>query len=458
MPLFLTFTGLRAHEGFLAMPDSLLITDCCLLQEVQGPVLEEAYLLCEQGIISSAGPMSALKRPAGVQTINGHGRLVLPGLINGHGHSAMTLFRGLADDLELGTWLSDHIFPAEASHVSPEMVYWCSKLAAAEMLLSGTTTVADAYFYEDEAIRAYIDSGIWAVAAHGIIDFPAPGVPDPTRNIEAVAAFIDRHAGANPLITPAVFAHAPYTCSNTTLQAAKNLARTRGVSFFIHAAETRTEQKLIAKPLGSSPIRHLAALDLLDQQTILVHCVWLDDDDLEIIARSGARVVVCPQSNQKLASGRPRASEMIDRGIPVGLGTDGAASNNSLDLFQEMDLLAKGEKVRTLSATALSARQALACTTTQGALVLGPAGAGLGRLHPGCTADLILINLEQPHLQPFYSQDTLVYSASGADVDSVIINGRLIVHERQILSFDLDECLQQVRALAVPLTRSRPRP
>ncbi len=439
------------------MHDSLLITDCLLLQEAQGPLVEAAYLLCENGEISEIGPMAELKRPAQrpatVREIHGQGQLVMPGLINGHNHCAMTLFRGLADDLELGSWLTDHIFPAEAAHVNPEMVYWCSKLAAAEMLLSGTTTVADAYFCEDEAIRAFADSGLRAVAGHGIIDFPAPGVPDPKRNIEAVAKFIDRHLGADPLITPAVFAHAPYTCSNATLKAAKRLASEQGLPFFIHAAETRHEHGLIAAPLGTSPIRHLAALGLLDANTILVHCVWLDDQDLQIIATSGAKIVTCPQSNQKLASGSPRVSRMLELGIPVGLGTDGCASNNSLDMFREMDILAKGQKVRTLSATALSARQALACATDQGAAVLGLPN--LGRLLPGSPADLILINLERPHLQPFYSQDTLVYAATGSDVASVIINGRLVVHERQILSFDLDECLQQVRTLAAPLAQPR---
>ncbi|MBC8208574.1 MAG: amidohydrolase [Desulfobulbaceae bacterium] len=435
------------------MYDSLLITDCLLLQESQGPLLPSAYILCENGKISSIGPMTELRRPLNMKEINGCGQLALPGLINGHNHCAMTLFRGLADDLELGTWLNDHIFPAEAAHVNADMVYWCSKLAAAEMLLSGTTTVADAYFFEDAAIRAFADSGMRAVAAHGVIDFPAPGVPDPTKNIWTAAQFIDRHLGTNPLITPAVFAHSPYTCSNNTLQEAKKLANDQGVPFFIHAAETRHEQGLIATPLGDSPIRHLAALNLLDQNTILVHCVWLDDADLQLIAKSGAKIVACPQSNQKLASGSPRISEMLALGIQVGLGTDGCASNNSLDLFREMDILAKGQKVRTLSATALTARQALACTTSQGAAVLGQPN--LGRLSPGSPADLIMINLKHPHLQPFYSQDTLVYSASGADITNVIINGRLVVHKRQIISFDLQECLRQVRTLAKLLSPSK---
>ena len=432
------------------MSEPLLITNCTLLPEVRGPIQPDSFLLCKQGKITACGPMADCPNSPEARVLDGRGRLLTPGLINGHCHAAMTLFRGLADDLALEEWLNRHIFPAEAAHVNPEMVHWCSKLAAAEMLLAGTTCVADAYFHEHEAARAFTEAGLRSVAACGVIDFPAPGVPDPAKNIEAAAEFINAQQG-QPLSTPAVFAHAPYTCSNATLTAAKALARDQGVRFFIHAAETRGEQGLIAEPKGESPIQHLAALDLLDQETTLIHCTWLDEQDLDLIAASGAAVALCPQSNQKLASGTAPATAMLTRGIPAGLGTDGCASNNSLDLFREMDLLAKEQKVSGMSATALPARDALACATELGAIALGLDH--LGRLAPGLPADLILIDLERPHLQPFSNQDILVYGASGADVSSVVVNGRLVVDERQVLSFDLNECLDRVRALAEPLIR-----
>jgi 5-methylthioadenosine/S-adenosylhomocysteine deaminase len=327
------------------------------------------------------------------------------------------------------------------------MVYHCSKLAAAEMILSGTTTVADGYFLEDQAAQAFVDTGMRAVAAQGIIDFPAPGVPDPTQNIETAARFLDTWQGRHPRITPAIFAHSPYTCSNQTLQLAKELATARQAPFFIHVAESRQEQGMIQDPQGTSPIRHLAALGLLDQHTICIHGVWLDNEDLDLLARNGAGVVVCPQSHLKLTSGMAPVSAMIERGIRVGLGTDGCASNNSLDMFREMDLLSKSQKVHTLDATALPARQALSCATINNAALLGLNN--IGQLRPGSKADLILLDLQQPHLTPCYNQDLLVYGAGGADVHTVIIDGRLVMEDKKILSFDIQETMREVRRLVI---------
>lgn len=427
----------------------LLITNVSILSDVHSQITDRQWLLCRGGIIHSCGDMTTLPDCPEASVLDGGGKLLLPGLINGHNHCAMSLFRGLADDLELNTWLSKHIFPAEAAHVNEEMAYWCTKLSCAEMLLSGTTTVADAYFHEAEAARAFVDSGIRAVAAQGIVDFPAPGVTDPAKNIDAVEVFIHDWKGRNERITPAVFAHAPYTCSPDTLQKAKALAQKHHVPFFIHIAEGRKEQELIIDPQGSSPLRHLAALDLLDQDTVLIHCVWLDLEDMQLIQESGAGAVICPQSQAKLASGIARATEMNSLGIPLGIGTDGCASNNSLDLFCEMDFLAKSQKVQKLDATAMPAMTALAAATANNAQILGLQK--LGKIIPGYRADLILVERQQPHLQPFYGADTLVYSGTGADVTSVIVNGRLLVDKGRLLSFDLKECMEQVRRLARPL-------
>ena len=250
-------------------------------------------------------------------------------------------------------------------------------------------------------------------------------------------------------ITPAIFAHSPYTCSPKTLQSAKALAAKHNVPFFIHIAESRHEQEIIIDPQGTSPIRHLAKLNLLDKNTVLIHCVWLDDEDRKIILESGAGVVVCPQSHLKLASGIAKASVMDSMGIPLGLGTDGSASNNSLDLFIEMDILAKTQKLWTLDATAMPAKRALAAATENNAKILG--FSMLGKIAPGFKADIILLDMKQAHLQPFYNSDFLVYSGNGADVETVIINGEIILKERKLLSFDLDECMGEVRKLAAPL-------
>jgi 5-methylthioadenosine/S-adenosylhomocysteine deaminase len=433
------------------MEDSILIRNCTLLTEAAAPLITDGYIKISGGIICDLGEMSRMPSTEGTTVIDAKRQLVMPGLINGHNHCAMTLFRGLADDLDLATWLHNHIFPAEAAHVNPEMVYWCSKLAAAEMLLSGTTTVADGYFQSDAVAQACLDSGLRAVVGHGIIDFPAPGVPDPARNVETVGQFIETWTGRNPLITPAVFAHSPYTCSPATLTKAKKLADERQVRFFIHLAESRQETGMLIDPHGTSPIRHLQALGLLDLNTICVHSVWLDDEDLNILAATGAYVVTCPQSNLKLASGTARVAQMLARGIVVGLGTDGSASNNSLDMFREMDMLAKIQKLQALDATALPAGQALKSATTENAVLLGLVG--IGKLAVGHRADLILLDLMAPHLTPFYNQDLLVYAARGSDVHTVIIDGRIVVQNRKLLAFDIDETLWEVEKIARTLRK-----
>ncbi|MCI5212017.1 MAG: amidohydrolase, partial [Candidatus Electrothrix sp. ATG2] len=220
------------------MMSDILLTNICLPDPTgDQPIIEDCCIAVQGEKIQQVGPASECSIVEAKTVINGHGQLALPGLINGHCHAAMTLFRGLADDLRLNDWLNEHIFPAEARHVVPEMVYWCSKLAAAEMILSGTTTVADGYFYEHRAARAFVDAGLRAVAAQGVIDFPAPGVPDPEKKIKHAAEFLAQWR-QHPLIRPAVFAHSPYTCSPKTLIAAKELARSRGTPLFIHTAET----------------------------------------------------------------------------------------------------------------------------------------------------------------------------------------------------------------------------
>ncbi|MBU4263171.1 MAG: amidohydrolase [Proteobacteria bacterium] len=403
------------------------------------------------GRITALGSMAHYVPPPSVEIIDAGGSLVMPGLVNGHNHAAMTLFRGMADDLPLMSWLEQHIFPAEARFVTPEMVYWCTRLAAAEMIMSGTTTVADAYFYEDEAARAFVETGMRAVAAHGIIDFPAPGVPDPAENVATVARFIERWQGTD-LLTPAVFAHSPYTCSSRTLVRAKELARAHNVPFFIHLAETGAESGLLAGKWQGSPTAYLHSLDLLDEQTVCVHAVWLDKPDIELIAASGAAVVTCPQSNMKLAAGIAPVAELLAAGVRVGLGTDGCASNNDLDLFGEMDTCAKLHKVRALDPAAVKARDVLRMATGHGARLLGFAD-GVG-LAVGLPADVILIDLDQPHLTPFYSVDNLVYAAGGADVRSVIINGRLVMSDRKILTFDVAEAMEMVAGMTAKVRKS----
>lgn len=428
------------------MTKKILIRGCTLLAEAAAPLRNDHFVTIEGPLVTSLGAMEECPEADDFLVIDAHSKLLMPGLVNGHNHSAMTLFRGFADDLSLHSWLHDHIFPAEAAHVNPEMVYWSAKLAAAEMISTGTTCVADGYFFSSHAAQAFSDAGMRAVVGHGIVDFSVPSVPDPRKNIETVERFIDYWQDRTPTVSPAVFAHSPYTCSPATLVKAKLLADNKGVRFFIHLAESEEEQQQIIDPQGISPTRHLEALGLLDHNCTCIHTVWLDEEDIATLATRRVGIVTCPQSNAKLASGIAPVTALLKKGGIVGLGTDGCASNNSLDLFREMDMLAKLQKLSERNATAMSAREVLNCATASGAQAIGLDS--IGSIAPGMSADLILVDIHRSHLVPFYSQDLLVYGAAGSDVESVIVDGRLLMHEKKILTFDIQEVIERVNILA----------
>jgi 5-methylthioadenosine/S-adenosylhomocysteine deaminase len=428
--------------------DLLIINGKILTNPDYGNLLDPGFIAVSDGLISKIGEMAELPKVLDAdQILDASKGLVMPGLVNSHCHAAMSLFRGLADDLPLMTWLNEHIFPAEAKFVTAEMVYWCTKLAAAEMIMSGTTMVADGYFYEGEAARAFSEIGMRAVAAQGIIDYPAPGVPDPSLNVTVAAEYIDKWQNVDDLISPALFCHAPYTCSPVTLKSAKKLAMSKQVPFFIHVAETKAEVEQIKKEYGKSPVQHLNDIGVLDSNTICVHCVWLDQKDLDIIAATNTKIVTCPESNMKLAAGVAPVPEMLSRGITVGLGTDGCASNNDLDIFREMDTLAKLHKVTTLDPTIMPAAEVLNIATVGGSKALGFAN-NRALLKKGNPADIIIVDLDQPHFTPFYNHDLLAYTARGADVTDVIINGRLVMRNRELTMIDLAETKSRVIELA----------
>lgn len=386
--------------------------------------------------------------PPAERIIDARGFLILPGLVNTHTHGAMTLFRGLADDLPLQTWWEQFIFPAESRFINPDSVYWGTLLACAEMIMSGTTTFADGYFHMDEAVKAADQSGMRAVISQGVLDFPIPGVPDPAQNREVAARFVETWKGFSPRIRTGIFCHSPYTCSSETLQSVKRLCRKEQVPFFIHAAETREEIALIQSRYGKTSIQYLYDLDILDEQTIAVHAIHLDKGEISLLAQTRTAVAHCPESNMKLASGIAPVVEMLEKGVRVGLGTDGCASNNDLDLFKEMDTTAKLEKVHYLDPTVMNDRTVFRMATLEGAGVLG-LGDQVGSLEVGKQADLILLDLSKPHLVPCYDPfSIIVYSAQGSDVHSVMIAGRMVMEDRKILTFDLNEVLDQVNRIS----------
>ncbi len=429
--------------------DTVIINGRVLTLNPTFDIIENGVVCIQDGIIVrvEARVSDTAAYPA-EQVIDARDGLVMPGLVNTHAHLPMSLFRGLADDLPLAEWLSEHIFPAETRHIDPAAVRSGTRLSCLEMLLSGTTTCCDGYFFEDAVAEAVRETGMRAVLAHGIIDFPAPGVPDPSENIAAASQYVSRWQNASELIRPSIFCHSPYTCSAATLTRAKSAAREAGVLFQIHVAETRQEYAQSLSEQGVSPVKYLDRLGVLDEKTLLSHAVWVDTEDIAILASRGCAIAHNPESNMKLASGVAPVPEFIRAGIPVGLGTDGCASNNNLDLFSEMDTAAKLHKGFSGDPRVMDARQVLRMATTEGARALG-LDKRIGSIETGKEGDIIVIQTRQPHLTPMYHPEShLVYAVRGADVRDVLVKGRTRVKDREIIGMDTEAILSEARSLA----------
>lgn len=433
----------------MLQPDLIIQSGTCLTMVEGEKPLRHATLLILGDRIAGVLPPGEERPPfKGVQVLDATDCIVLPGLVNAHGHTAMTLFRGMADDLPLKRWLFEKIFPAEAAHLNEETVYWGALLGCLEMIASGTTTVSDGYFYQDATARAFQTAGLRALVAQGIIDFPAPGVPDPARNLAVGQAFIERWTGISDLIRPGLFCHSLTTCSDRTLQEAMKISSSCSLPLQLHLSETQGEVEEVLLRTAKAPVVHLKDLGLLSDRLIAVHAVHLGDDEMELLAENRVGLVHCPESNMKLASGMARISEMVKKNLVLGLGTDGCASNNNLDLFKEMDAAAKLDKVRTLDPVNLSAETALKMATIWGAKVLG-LDQEIGTLEVGKKADIITVDLRKPHLVPLYNPiSTLVYSASGADVKDVIVNGRVLMKDRAFTGLDGEEVMAKVREIS----------
>ena len=425
----------------------LLLTNGTLLTLTpgSGQIPNGAVAISGNRIIA-LGPKSGIeKRFEASKTIDAREGLIMPGLVNAHTHAPMSLFRGLADDLPLTAWLEDYIFPAEGKCVDEEFVHWGTLLACAEMIRSGTTTFADGYFFEERVAEAVSQSGLRALLAEGILDFPTPDSPSPSQTLLKIEDFIRIYSDST-LIRPTLFAHSAYTCSPELLKKCRDVADRFGVPLIIHLSETQSEVEEVSKRYGRRPVDHLENLGLLSPNLIACHCVWLMDAEMDLLARRGVRVVHNPESNMKLAAGVAPIPDLLARKVAVGLGTDGCASNNNLDLFQEMDSAAKLHKVHRMDPTVMPANVVLEMATLGGARVLGMEKE-IGSLEAGKKADVIILELNRPHLQPVYNLPShLVYSATGADVRDVIIDGKLVMENRKLLTLDEEEILRKVRA------------
>jgi 5-methylthioadenosine/S-adenosylhomocysteine deaminase len=378
--------------------------------------------------------------------IDAGGGIIMPGLVNTHTHASMTCFRGLADDLPLTTWLNEHIFPAEST-LNPDKVYCGALLACAEMILSGTTCFCDMYLFEDEVAHAANHVGMRAVVGEVLYDFPSPNYGPIERGFAYTEMLIEKWKD-DPLITIAVEPHSPYLCSPDLLRKAFCLAQIHDVPMVIHLSETEGEVLKSKDQYGFTPVGHLADLEILAPNVLACHCVALTSEDIALLRRFNVKVSHNPESNMKLASGIAPVPQLLKKGICVGLGTDGCASNNNLDIFLEMDTAAKLHKVNTLDPTVMDACTVLKMSTLEGAKALG-LGNITGSLEPGKKADLIIIDTHKPHLTPMYSPAShLVYAARGSDVRTSIINGKIVMENGRLLTIDLEKTIEDVNRIA----------
>jgi 5-methylthioadenosine/S-adenosylhomocysteine deaminase len=359
----------------------------------------------------------------------------------------MTCFRGIADDLELMEWLNNYIFPAEARNVNPHLAYWGSLLACAEMIQSGTTTFCDMYIFEEETARAARQAGMRCLIGEVLFDFPSPNCKTPQEGLDYTRRLAEKWK-SDPLVNIIVEPHSLYTCSPQLLKSAKEVADEYNLMLGVHLLENAEELNQLEEKFGTGAVSFLKDIGYLNERLLAFHCVYFSIDDIRLFARHGCKVSHNPASNMKLANGIPPVCEMLKEGVTVGLGTDGCASNNTLDMIKEMSTAAKLHKVSVLDPTVMDALTTVRMATINCAKAMGLDGI-TGSLEVGKKADIILLGLDKPHLTPLYNEYShLVYAAGGADVDTVIINGRVVMEDRRLLTLDENEIMNEVRAIA----------
>ncbi len=433
--------------------DRLISGGRILVMDDNGTLIKKGSIAVDGENIIAVGEKGEIEsRYISREIINAEGFLVMPGLINCHTHAPMTYFRGLADDLELTDWLNNYIFPHEARFVNREFSYLWSLLACAEMIKSGTTTFCDMYIFEDDVAMAAKSAGMRCLLGEALFDFPSPNAKTPQEGLKYTEMLIEKWAN-DPLVNIVIEPHTLYTCSFNLLQESKKLADKYGVPLGTHYLETKSEKEKLAGKYGKSPTSFLRDIGYLSEQFIAFHCVYMEEEDIRMFADHGCKMVHNPESNMKLASGVAPVPEMMRAGVTVGLGTDGCASNNNLDMFQEMDTAAKLHKVVKLDPTVMDARIVVRMATCQGAKALGMENI-VGSLKAGMKADIIVIDLNKPHLTPLYNEYShIVYAVNGADVDTVLINGKVVMKNRKLLTIAEDEIMATVEETAIRIKK-----
>jgi 5-methylthioadenosine/S-adenosylhomocysteine deaminase len=408
-------------------------------------VIEDGAVAVRGDTIVAVGPRQEIEsRYEAARTVAAQGKIVMPGLINSHAHAAMSLFRGLADDLSLDDWLRKFIFPAEARNVTEDFAAWGTKLSLLEMLRGGITTYADMYYFEDAVARVTKEAGMRGVLGETIIDFPAPDNKTLDQAYSYTQKFLDHWKG-DPLIIAAVAPHSIYTCSEKTLEDSAALARKNGAPILIHIAEAPFELEQSRAKHGLTPVAYLGRIGVLGPDVLGAHCIAVNSADIAMLAHFGVGCSHNPSSNMKTAAGVMPVIEMLAAGVPVGLATDGAASNNNQDLFEEMDLAAKLQKISRMDPRALPAAQVVEMATIGGARALH-LDKRIGSLETGKQADLIVVDTSAPHATPMYNvHSELVFALKATDVRTVVIAGRVIMDERKMLTLNEDEILKKAR-------------
>jgi 5-methylthioadenosine/S-adenosylhomocysteine deaminase len=428
---------------------TLLVTNALVVtMNPAGEVLQRGAVAIDGTDIVAVGPAADVTARFRAQdTLDAAGQIVLPGLINTHTHAPMVLYRGLADDLALSEWLEKYIFPAEAKTVSPEFVRAGTRLAALEMIESGTTTYADMYYFEEEIARETKAAGLRGVLGQTVIRFPVADARTPADGLARAEAFIKAYAG-DTLITPAVAPHAIYTLDAETLRAARELSRRHDAPTLIHLAETQDEMRNAEAQFKLTPVHYLDSLGFLGPGVLAAHGVWVSEPEIAVLQMRGVGVSHNPESNMKLASGTAPVPAYLRADVAIGLGTDGAASNNDLDMFEAMRTASLLHKLHSADPRAVSARVALEMATSRGARALGMS-ATVGSLEVGKRADMILVDVSGARHTPMYDPVShLVYVARGDDVRTTIVNGRVLMRDRRVLTLNEAEVLRDARGWA----------
>jgi 5-methylthioadenosine/S-adenosylhomocysteine deaminase len=427
---------------------SLLVKDCdwVVTQNSRRDILRETSVLISEGRIVEIG--DKIKQAAD-RVVDGRGCVLLPGLINAHTHLSMTLFRGYADDMELHEWLANKIWPLETK-LTAEACYYGALLGCLEMIRTGTTTFVDMYFYMQDVARAVGKAGLRGILSYGVIDLFDEGRAQEEK--EKTAAFLNFVKSLdNDRVQFAVGPHAPYTCSAETLLWAKELAERERCILHLHVGETRKEQTDIERAQKARVVEYLHRIGALSPQLLAAHCVWLSKAEVKLLGEARSSVAHCPVSNMKIATGGfAPLPEMFEFSVPVGLGTDGAASNNTLDMFETMKFCALGHKAYRWDPTLLPAQKVLDLATIEAARAIR-AEKELGSIEPGKKADMILVSLNAPHLQPIHGKETvlsdLVYAARGADVTTTIVDGQVLMESGQVRTLDQSEVFERVGSI-----------